>query len=53
MPIAESLHADIAETGWLIAVLYLTTAVAQPSLGRLDDLLGPRRVYLGSLFPSR
>ena len=50
VPIAESLHADIAETGWLIAVLYLTTAVAQPSLGRLVDLLGPRRVYLGSLF---
>ena len=38
VPIAESLHADIAETGWLIAVLYLTTAVAQPSLGRLVDL---------------
>ncbi len=50
VPIADSLHADIAETGWLIAVLYLTTAVAQPSLGRLVDLFGPRRVYLGSLF---
>ena len=30
-------------------MLYLTTAVAQPSLGRLVDLLGARRVYLGSL----
>jgi nicotinamidase-related amidase/predicted MFS family arabinose efflux permease len=50
VPIAQSLHADIADTGWLIAVLYLTTAVAQPSLGRLVDLFGPRRVYLTSLF---
>lgn len=49
VPIALSLHADIAETGWLIAALYLTTAVAQPSLGRLVDLFGPRRVYLASL----
>jgi MFS family permease len=49
VPIAQSLHASIADTGWLIAVLYLTTAVAQPSLGRLVDLFGPRRVYLASL----
>jgi MFS family permease len=34
----------------LIAVLHLSTAVAQPSLGRLVDLFGPRRVYLAS-FP--
>jgi MFS family permease len=31
-------------------VLHLSTAVAQPSLGRLVDLFGPRRVYLAS-FP--
>jgi MFS family permease len=50
VPIAESLHASAAETGWLIAVLYLTTAVAQPTMGRLVDLFGPRRIYLLSLF---
>ena len=50
VPIAESLHVELAQTGWLIAVLYLTTAVAQPSLGRLVDLFGARRVYLASLF---
>jgi MFS family permease len=50
VPIAESFHVDLADTGWLIAVLYLTTAVAQPSLGRLVDLFGARRVYLASLF---
>jgi hypothetical protein len=30
----QSLHADMKPDGW-IAVLYLTTVVAQPSLGRL------------------
>jgi nicotinamidase-related amidase/predicted MFS family arabinose efflux permease len=49
VPIAESLGSDIAATGWLIAALYLTTAVAQPTLGRMVDLLGARRVFLASL----
>src|ERR1700689_2866475 len=48
-PIAESFHATVAQTGWLIAGLYLTSAVAQPTMGRLADLFGPRRVYLISL----
>jgi MFS family permease len=46
VPIALSLHASVADTGWLIASLYLTSAVAQPTMGRLADLFGPRRVYL-------
>lgn len=49
VPIAMSLHASAAETGWLIAGLYLTTSVAQPTMGRLVDLFGARRVYLISL----
>lgn len=49
VPIADSLHIGVSETGWLIAGLYLTTAVAQPTMGRLVDLFGPRRIYLLSL----
>ncbi|QKJ88714.1 MFS transporter [Paramixta manurensis] len=49
VPIATDLHASVAETGWLIAGLYLASAIAQPTMGRLADLLGPRRVYLFSL----
>lgn len=49
VPIAASLHASVAQTGWLIAGLYLTSAVAQPTMGRLADLFGPRRTYLASL----
>jgi MFS family permease len=39
----------VAQAGWLIAGLYLTSAIAQPTMGRLADLFGPRRVYLFSL----
>ncbi|UPG85369.1 MFS transporter [Luteibacter aegosomatis] len=49
VPISRDFHATVAQTGWLIAGLYLTSAVAQPTMGRLADLLGARRVYLVSL----
>ncbi|MYT73703.1 MULTISPECIES: MFS transporter [unclassified Streptomyces] len=38
-----------ADTAWLISVLYLASAVAQPVLGKLADALGPRRVFLVGL----
>ena len=49
VPIAGDFHATVAQTGWLIAGLYLASAVAQPTMGRLADLFGPRRVYLIAL----
>lgn len=38
-----------ADTAWLVASLYLASAVAQPTMGKLADLLGPRRVFLAGL----
>ncbi|MFK0166912.1 MFS transporter [Rhizobium sp. NPDC090279] len=49
VPIAADFNASVAETGWLIAGLYLASAIAQPTMGRLADLFGPRRVYIVSL----
>jgi MFS family permease len=49
VPIAREFDATAAQTGWLIAGLYLTSAIAQPTMGRLADLFGARRVYLISL----
>jgi MFS family permease len=36
-------------TSWLISALYVTTVIAQPTMGRLADRYGPRRIYLGGL----
>jgi MFS family permease len=49
VPIEGSLRASAAEAGWLIAALYLASAIAQPTMGRLADLFGPRRVLLCAL----
>jgi MFS family permease len=49
VPIAADFHASVADAGWLIAGLYLASAVAQPTMGRLADLFGARRIYLISL----
>ncbi len=48
-PIGRSLHVGSAQTAWLVASLYLVAAVAQPLMGRLADLIGPRRVFMGGL----
>lgn len=34
------------EVNWLVSALYLATAVAAPTMGRLADLLGARRMFL-------
>jgi MFS family permease len=49
VPISHSLNVSAAEAGWLIAALYLASAIAQPTMGRLADLFGPRRVLLSAL----
>ncbi len=49
VPIAADFHCSVADAGWLIAVLYLASAIAQPTMGRLADLFGPRRIYLLAL----
>jgi MFS family permease len=49
VPISSSLHISAADTGWLIVSLYMTSALAQPSMGRFADLFGARRILLISL----
>jgi MFS family permease len=47
--IGGSFHVGASDTAWLVSCLYLASAVAQPTMGRLADRLGPRRVFLGGL----
>jgi MFS family permease len=38
-------HLGPGQTASLISVLYLCSAIAQPTMGKLSTLLGPRRVF--------
>jgi MFS family permease len=44
--IGRALGVGADSTAWLVSALYLATAIGQPTMGRLADLLGPRKVYL-------
>lgn len=46
--IGVELHID-SGISWLISALYLATAVAAPTAGRLADLFGPRRIFFAGL----
>ncbi len=44
--IGVDLHVHPGQTALLISVLYLCSAVAQPTMGKLSTIFGPRRVFL-------
>jgi MFS family permease len=46
VPISRDLHVATSTVVWLVAGLYLASAIAQPTMGKLADVFGPRRVYL-------
>jgi len=48
-PIGRDLQVGANQTAWLVSSLYLVAAVGQPLMGRLADLLGPRRVLMFGL----
>ena len=47
--IAAALHVSVGQTSILISSLYLTSAIAQPTCGRLAEEFGPRRVFLAGI----
>ena len=48
--IGADMHAGPGATASLISVLYLCCAVAQPTMGKLSETFGPRRVFLTGIF---
>ncbi|MCM3882913.1 MFS transporter [Frankia sp. R82] len=46
--IGDHFHAG-ASVVWLVSGLYLANAVAQPTMGRLADQFGPRRIFCAGL----
>ncbi len=49
VPIALSLHVPVGSTSVLVSALYLASAIAQPTAGKLAEVIGPRRVFLGGI----
>ncbi|TDU02249.1 putative MFS family arabinose efflux permease [Streptomyces sp. 846.5] len=49
VPIAAQLHVAVGATAVLVSSLYLASAVAQPTAGKLAEVLGPRRVFLAGI----
>ena len=47
--IAAAMNVSVGKTSILISSLYLTSAIAQPTAGRLSEEFGPRRVFLGGI----
>ncbi|PWI20476.1 MFS transporter [Streptomyces sp. Act143] len=47
--IGHTFHAGAASTIWLVSTLYLASAIGQPTMGRLAERLGPRRVFVTGL----
>ena len=46
VPIAVALHVSVGRTALLVSALYLASAIAQPTAGKLAEVFGPRRVFL-------
>lgn len=47
--IAAAMGVPVGRTSVLISCLYLTSAIAQPTAGRLAEEFGPRRVFLAGI----
>ena len=47
--IGVDFHTGPGPTATLISVLYLCSAVAQPTMGKLSTLFGPRRVFVAGI----
>jgi MFS family permease len=48
-PISRDLGIGSAQAIWLVAALYLASAIAQPTMGKLADRFGPKKVFMVGL----
>jgi MFS family permease len=49
VPIGRDLHVGPSSTAWLVASLYLAAGIGQPTMGRVAELYGPRKVSAAGL----
>lgn len=49
VPIAAAMGVSVGRTAILVSSLYLASSIAQPTAGKLSEVLGPRRVFLSGI----
>ncbi|SDS93301.1 MFS transporter [Actinopolymorpha singaporensis] len=49
VPLQHEFGVGVATSSWLVSGFYLAAAVGQPLMGRMVDLLGARRLFVGGL----
>lgn len=49
LDIGSSFNISVSMVTWLITGFYLAAAVGQPLMGKLADLLGPKRVFISGM----
>jgi MFS family permease len=49
VPIATGLHVSVGQTASLVTALYLASAIAQPTAGKVAEVFGARRVFLAGI----
>lgn len=47
--IAAGVHVSVGQTAILISALYVATAIAQPTAGKVAEVFGPRQVFLAGI----
>ncbi|MEK3686774.1 MFS transporter [Paenibacillus sp. FSL R10-2736] len=47
--IQESFGANFRDVSWLIASYYIVSAIAQPLMGKVSDMVGAKRIYIWGL----
>lgn len=41
---------SLADASWMISIFYIFSAAAQPVMGKLSDMFGPKRIFITGLF---
>ena len=49
VPIAHGIGIPVGRTATLVAALYLASAIAQPTAGKIAEVFGPRRVFVSGI----
>jgi MFS family permease len=47
--VREDFHLSFVDASWLISTFYLTSAIAQPVMGKLSDIFGRKRLFMTGL----